>query len=309
MITVIGSGRVGTAAAAIMGILKIDAKILLIDVVKGLPQGEALDMNHMSSILGLDVEYAGSNEYKDMEGSDLVIVTAGLPRKPGMTREQLLEANAKIVSEIGREIRKYAPESVVILTTNPLDAMTYVMWKATGFPRERVIGFSGVLDAGRLAYYASKKLGVSPASILPIVLGQHGESMFPVPSKSFIHGVPLSRLLTEDQLKEVVEETVKAGARITELRGFSSNWGPGAGLAIMAEAVKRDAKRSLIASVVLDGEYGVRGVPVEVPIVLGRRGVLKVLEVELTEEERQKFMQSVEAVKKLISSLPPGYLS
>ena len=309
MITVIGSGRVGTAAAVIMGILKIDTKILLIDVVKGLPQGEALDMNHMSSILGLDVEYVGSNEYKDMEGSDLVIVTAGLPRKPGMTREQLLEANAKIVSEIGREIRKYAPESVVILTTNPLDAMTYVMWKATGFPRERVIGFSGVLDAGRLAYYASKKLGVSPASILPIVLGQHGESMFPVPSKSFIHGVPLSRLLTEDQLKEVVEETVKAGARITELRGFSSNWGPGAGLAIMAEAVKRDAKRSLIASVVLDGEYGVRGVPVEVPIVLGRRGVLKVLEVELTEEERQKFMQSVEAVKKLISSLPPGYLS
>ncbi|MEM4493587.1 MAG: NAD-dependent malate dehydrogenase, partial [Pyrobaculum sp.] len=246
---------------------------------------------------------------KDMEGSDLVIVTAGLPRKPGMTREQLLEANAKIVSEIGREIRKYAPESVVILTTNPLDAMTYVMWKATGFPRERVIGFSGVLDAGRLAYYASKKLGVSPASILPIVLGQHGESMFPVPSKSFVHGVPLSRLLTEDQLREVVEETVKAGARITELRGFSSNWGPGSGLAIMAEAVKRDSKRSLIASVVLEGEYGVRDVPVEVPIVLGRRGVLKVLEVELTEEERQKFMQSVEAVKKLISSLPPAYLS
>ncbi|MEM2025516.1 MAG: NAD-dependent malate dehydrogenase, partial [Desulfurococcaceae archaeon] len=297
MITVIGSGRVGTAAAVIMGILKVDTKILLIDVVKGLPQGEALDMNHMSSILGLDVEYVGSNEYKDMEGSDLVIVTAGLPRKPGMTREQLLEANAKIVSEIGREIRKYAPESVVILTTNPLDAMTYVMWKATGFPRERVIGFSGVLDAGRLAYYASKKLGVSPASILPIVLGQHGESMFPVPSKSFVHGVPLSRLLTEDQLREVVEETVKAGARITELRGFSSNWGPGSGLAIMAEAVKRDAKRSLIASVVLEGEYGVRDVPVEVPIVLGRRGVLKVLEVELTEEERQKFMQSVEAVK------------
>lgn len=309
MITVIGSGRVGTAAAVIMGILKVDTKILLIDIVKGLPQGEALDMNHMSSILGLDVEYVGSNEYKDMEGSDLVIVTAGLPRKPGMTREQLLEANAKIVSEIGREIRKYAPESVVILTTNPLDAMTYVMWKATGFPRERVIGFSGVLDAGRLAYYASKKLGVSPASILPIVLGQHGESMFPVPSKSFVHGVPLSRLLTEDQLREVVEETVKAGARITELRGFSSNWGPGSGLAIMAEAVKRDAKRSLIASVVLEGEYGVRDVPVEVPIVLGRRGVLKVLEVELTEEERQKFMQSVEAVKKLISSLPPAYLS
>lgn len=308
MITIIGSGRVGTAAAVIMGLLKIDTKILLIDIIKGLPQGEALDMNHMSSILGLDVEYFGSNEYKDMEGSDLVIVTAGLPRKPGMTREQLLEANAKIVSEIGKEIKRYAPNSVVILTTNPLDAMTYVMWKSTGFPRERVIGFSGVLDAGRLAYYAAKKLGVSPASILPIVLGQHGESMFPVPSKSFIHGVPLSRLLTEEQLKEVVEETVKAGARITELRGFSSNWGPGAGLALMAEAVKRDAKRSLIASVVLQGEYDVRDVPVEVPVILGRSGVLKVLEIELSAEERQKFMQSVEAVRKLIASIPSNYL-
>ena len=308
MITIIGSGRVGTAAAVIMGLMKVDTKIMLIDIVKGLPQGEALDMNHMSSILGLDVEYFGSNDYKDMAGSDLVVVTAGLPRKPGMTREQLLEANAKIVNEIGKEIKRYAPNSIVILTTNPLDAMTYVMWKATGFPRERVIGFSGVLDAGRLAYYAAKKLGVSPASILPIVLGQHGESMFPVPAKSFLHGVPLSRLLTEEQLKEVVEETVKAGARITELRGFSSNWGPGAGLALMADAIKRDAKRSLIASVVLQGEYGVNDVPVEVPIVLGRSGVSRILEVELTAEEKQKFLQSVEAIKKLIASIPPAYL-
>jgi malate dehydrogenase (NAD) (EC 1.1.1.37) len=186
--------------------------------------------------------------------------------------------------------------------------MTYVMWKATGFPRERVIGFSGVLDAGRLAYYAAKKLGISPASILPIVLGQHGESMFPVPSMSFVHGVPLSKLLTEDQLREVVEETVKAGARITELRGFSSNWGPGSGLAVMVDSIKRDARRSLIASVALQGEYGVRDVPVEVPIVLGRGGVLRILEVELAPEERQKFLQSVEAIKKLIGSIPPAYL-
>ncbi|MFN7105276.1 MAG: NAD-dependent malate dehydrogenase [Pyrobaculum sp.] len=308
MITIIGSGRVGTAAAAIMGMLKIDRKILLIDIVKGLPQGEALDMNHMSSILGLDVEYEGSNDYRDMAGSDLVIVTAGLPRKPGMTREQLVEANAKIVNEVGREIKRYAPDSVVILTTNPLDAMTYVMWKSTGFPRERVIGFSGVLDAGRLAYYAARRLGVSPASVLPIVLGQHGENMFPVPSKSFVYGIPLDRLLTEDQLKEVVDDTVKAGAKITELRGFSSNWAPGAGLAIMAEAVKRDNRRALIASVVLNREYGVSEVPVEVPVVLGKGGVLKVLEIELTPEERQKFIESVGVIRKLIGAIPPAYL-
>lgn len=307
MITVVGSGRVGATTAAMLGVLGVDNRIVLIDVVKGLPQGEALDLNHMSSILGIDVYYTGSNDYADMKGSDLVIVTAGLPRKPGMTREQLLEQNAEIVYNIGKEIAKYAPDSVVILTTNPLDAMTYVMWRATGFSRERVIGFSGVLDGGRLAFYAGQKLGVSPASITPMVLGQHGESMFPVPSKSFVHGVPLDRLLKPEELKEVVDETVKAGARITELRGFSSNWGPGAGVAIMAKAVKRDERRALIASVVLKGEYGVTDVPVEVPIVLGRGGALKVLEVELNSEEKAKFAQSVEAIRKLLSSLPPKY--
>lgn len=307
MITIVGSGRVGASTAAMLGLMGVDNKIVLIDVVKGLPQGEALDLNHMSSILGLDVYYTGSNDYADMRGSDLVIVTAGLPRKPGMTREQLLGQNAEIVYNIGKEIAKHAPDSVVILTTNPLDAMVYVMWRATGFPRERVIGFSGVLDGGRLAFYAGQKLGISPASIIPIVLGQHGESMFPVPSKSFVYGVPLDKLLRPEELKEVVDETVKAGARITELRGFSSNWGPGAGVALMAKAVKRDERRALIASVVLKGEYGVSDVPVEVPIVLGRGGVSRVLEVELSEEERAKFAQSVEAIRKLLNSLPSQY--
>ncbi|CCC82058.1 malate dehydrogenase [Thermoproteus tenax] len=307
MITVVGSGRVGATTAAMLGVLGVDNKIVLIDIIKGLPQGEALDLNHMSSILGLDVYYTGSNDYADMKGSDLVIVTAGLARKPGMTREQLLEQNAQIVANIGKEIAKYAPDSVVILTTNPLDAMTYVMWRATGFSRERVVGFSGVLDGGRLAFYAGQKLGISPASIIPIVLGQHGESMFPVPSKSFVFGVPLDKLLKPEEIKEAVEETVKAGARITELRGFSSNWAPGAGVAIMAKAVKRDERRALIASVVLDGEYGVRGIPVEVPVVLGRGGAIKVLEVELSPEEKQRFQQSVEAISKLLNSLPAQY--
>ncbi|KUO86816.1 MAG: malate dehydrogenase [Thermoproteus sp.] len=307
MITVIGSGRVGATTAAMLGLMGLDNKIVLIDIVKGLPQGEALDLNHMSSILGLDVYYAGSNDNADMRGSDLVIVTAGLARKPGMTREQLLGQNAEIVYNIGKDIAKYAPDSVVILTTNPLDAMTYVMWKATGFPRERVIGFSGVLDGGRLAFYSGQKLGISPASIIPIVLGQHGESMFPVPSRSFVYGVPLDRLLKPEEMKEVVDETVKAGARITELRGFSSNWGPGAGVALMAKAVKRDERRALIASVVLRGEYGVTDVPVEVPIVLGRGGAVKVLEVELGVDEKAKFAQSVDAIRKLLNSLPEKY--
>jgi malate dehydrogenase len=159
MITVVGSGRVGATTAAMLGLMGLDKKIVLIDIIKGLPQGEALDLNHMSSILGLDVYYYGSNDYADMKGSDLVIVTAGLARKPGMTREQLLEQNANIVWSIGKDVAKHAPDSVVILTTNPLDAMVYVMWKATGFPRERIVGFSGVLDGGRLAFYTAQKLG------------------------------------------------------------------------------------------------------------------------------------------------------
>lgn len=307
MITVVGSGRVGATTAAMLGIMGLDKKIVLIDIVKGLPQGEALDLNHMSSILGLDVYYYGSNDYADMKGSDLVIVTAGLARKPGMTREQLLEQNAQIVWSIGKDIARYAPDSVVILTTNPLDAMVYVMWRATGFPRERVVGFSGVLDGGRLAFYAAQKLGVSPSSIIPVVLGQHGESMFPVPSKSYLYGIPLDRLLKPEDYREVVDETVKAGARITELRGFSSNWAPGAGVALMARAIKRDEKRALIASVVLKGEYGVDGLPVEVPLILGRGGAEKVLEIELSPEEKDRLAQSVEAIRKLINSLPSQY--
>ncbi|MFB6491147.1 MAG: malate dehydrogenase [Thermoproteus sp. AZ2] len=307
MITVVGSGRVGATTAAMLGLMGLDKKIVLIDIIKGLPQGEALDLNHMSSILGLDVYYYGSNDYADMKGSDLVIVTAGLARKPGMTREQLLEQNANIVWSIGKDVAKHAPDSVVILTTNPLDAMVYVMWKATGFPRERIVGFSGVLDGGRLAFYTAQKLGVSPSAIIPVVLGQHGESMFPVPSRSYLYGIPLDKLLKPEDYKEVVDETVKAGARITELRGFSSNWAPGAGVALMAKAVKRDEKRALVASVVLRGEYGVDGLPVEVPLILGRGGAEKVLEIELSPDEKNKLAQSVEAIRKLINSLPNQY--
>lgn len=306
MITIVGAGKVGTSAAAFMMLKELD-DILLIDIIPNKPQGEALDLSHAASILGLSIDIRGSNDFKDMAGSDIVVVTAGFPRKPGMTREQLLTKNAGVIADIAGKIKEYAPESIVLLTTNPLDAMTYVMYKKLGFPRERVIGFSGVLDAGRLAYYASKKLGVSPASIVPIVLGMHGQAMFPVPRLSTVMGAPLTNLLSKEEIDGIVQETVKAGATITELRGYSSNYGPGAGLAVMVEAVKKNQEKAFIASVYLTGEYGYNDLVLEVPIILSRKGIEKIIELPLTEDEKKGLAESAASVKKLIDLLPEEY--
>ena len=309
MITIVGSGRVGATTAAFLMFFEPDNEVVLIDIIKGLPQGEALDLNHAASILGKSVRFRGSNDYRDMEGSDIVIVTAGLARKPGMTREELAAKNAEIVASIAEQIKKYAPNSIVIITTNPLDAMVYVLYKKLGFPRNRVIGFSGILDSSRLAYYASQILGIAPESITPLVLGQHGENMYPVPELSFVYGKSLSEYLTQDQYNDIVKKTIQAGAEITNLRGFSSNWGPAAGLALMVDSIKKDRKRVFEASVYLDGEYGVKDVFVEVPVVLGRNGVEKIIEIKLNDEQRRKFLQSVEAVKRNLAQVPPQYLA
>jgi malate dehydrogenase len=307
MISIIGTGRVGTATALIALLRGLDDKLVLVDIVPGLAQGEALDLAHAASTLGIDVEIIGTEDFSAIRGSDIVLVTAGKPRKPGMTREQLLADNAAIVADIASKIKQYAPDSIVIMTTNPLDAMVYVMYRKLGFPRERVIGFSGVLDSARLAYYASRKLKISPSSITPIVIGMHGEAMYPVPRLSTACGIPLTQLLSPKDVEEVVRETVQAGATITKLRGYSSNYAPGAGLVLMAEAIKRDAKKMFIASIYLDGEYGVRDVVAEVPVILGRRGVERVIELPLNDEEKQGFLKSVEAVRALIDALPEEY--
>jgi malate dehydrogenase len=308
MITIVGSGRVGATTAAFLMFYEVDNDVTLIDIIQGLPQGEALDLNHAAAILGKSVRYRGSNDYKDMEGSDIVIITAGLARKPGMTREELAAANAKIVAEVADQVKKYAPNSIVIITTNPLDAMVYVLYKRLGFPRNRVIGFSGILDSSRMAYYASLLVGIAPESITPVVLGQHGENMYPVPEASFIYGKPLTEFLTSDQYNDVVKKTIQAGAEITNLRKFSSNWGPAAGLALMVDSIKKNRRRVFEASVYLDGEYGVRDVFAEVPVVLGRNGVERIIEINLTPEQRQKFMQSIEAIRKNLTQVPPEYL-
>ncbi|MEM0491671.1 MAG: malate dehydrogenase [Acidilobaceae archaeon] len=307
MISIIGVGRVGTIAAFMALIRGLDNKIVLIDIVPGLAQGEALDLGHAASALGIDAEIIGSEDFSLIKGSDIVLVTAGKPRKPGMTREQLLADNAAIVADIASKIRQYAPESIVLMTTNPLDAMVYVMYKKLGFPREKVIGFSGILDSARLAYYASKKLKMSPSAIQPIVIGMHGEAMFPVPRLSMVSGIPLTQLLSKTEIDDIVRETVQAGATITKLRGYSSNYAPGAGIVLMAEAIKKDAKKLFIASVYLKGEYGVEDVVAEIPVILGKNGVEKIIELPLNDEEKQGFLKSINAVRELIKALPEEY--
>ncbi len=306
MITIIGAGRVGASAAVFLALRNLD-DIMLIDIVENLPQGHALDMGHALSILGIDAKIEGSNDFSAMKGSDLVIVTAGFPRKPGMTREELVAKNAGIVADIAEKIKKYASDAIVMMTTNPLDAMAYLMYKRLGFPRERVIGFSGVLDSGRLRYYAAKVLGVSYSSIVPIVIGQHGQKMFPVPRLSTVGGTPLTEILSKDEIDKIVKETIEAGATVTRLRGFSSNYAPGAGLAIMAEAVKKDLKKVFLASVYLNGEYGIKDVTVSVPVVIGKNGIERIIELPLTEEEKKGFLASVDAIKANVAQIPKEF--
>lgn len=307
VIAIIGAGRVGVAAAIYISMMELD-DIVLIDIIKGRPQGEALDLAHALSILGKSVSVTGSNDYRDMSGADLVLVTAGFPRGPGMTREELVAKNAEVVVDIAKKIAEYAPNSVSIITTNPLDAMVYLLYRATGFPRERVIGFSGVLDAGRMKYYISRKLSISPSSIEAIVIGQHGEKMLPLPRLSTIMGKPLTEVLSKQDIEEITRETIQAGARIIELRGYSSSYGPGAGLALMSESIKRDQKRVFLASACLDGEYGYRDVCVSVPVILGRGGIKRIIELPLNDEEKQMLSESVKAIRSNIAEIPRKYL-
>ncbi|GBC68445.1 Malate dehydrogenase [archaeon HR01] len=302
LITVVGSGRVGTSAALQMALREL-GDILLLDVIEGLPQGEALDLNHACSILDLDVAITGSNNFKDMEGSDLVVVTAGLTRKPDMTRLDLLLKNSEIIKDVSSKIREYAPSSKVIVVTNPLDVMSYVAYKTTGFRRERVMGFSGLLDIGRFRYIIKKRLGVSYKSIRSMILGEHGDSMVLLPRYTYVGSSELSSYLDGESIKAIVEETRRAGAEIIRLKGWSAHHAPGAGVSVMAAAILRDWKMVIPASAYLDGEYGERDIYTVVPCVLGRGGVEKILEIKLNQEEDRLFRESVKVLRNALSQL------
>lgn len=301
-IAVVGAGMVGSSAALKMAQKEL-GDIVLVDVVEFVADGKALDMAESSPLDGFDVALIGkTNDYSVIKDSDVVVITAGVPRKPGMTRMELLMTNAGIVETIANHVRELAPNSIVIVVTNPLDVMTYVAWKVTGFPRERVIGQAGVLDSIRMRYFVAIELGVSVKDVQAMVLGSHGDQMVPLPRYTTVAGVPITELLPPDVIERINDRTRKAGTEIVNLlKTGSAYYAPGAAVAEMVEAIVRDKKRLMPCSVLLQGEYGLRDVFIGVPIILGKNGVERIVELKLTEEELKALHQSAEEVRKGIA--------
>ncbi|MCS7204079.1 MAG: malate dehydrogenase [Leptospiraceae bacterium] len=301
-IALIGAGQIG-GTLALLAAQKELGDIVLYDIVEGVPQGKGLDIYESTPIDGYNAKVIGTNDYKDIEGADICIVTAGLPRKPGMSRDDLVHTNAKIVKEVAENIKKYAPNSFVIVITNPLDAMVYVMYKVTGFPKNRVMGMAGVLDSARFRTFISMETGISVEDITAFVLGGHGDDMVPLPRYSTIAGIPLPEFpgLTKEKIDAMVERTRNGGGEIVNLlKTGSAFYAPAMSAITMAESILKDQKRIFPCAVLCEGEYGHHGIFMGVPVVLGKNGVEKIIEIQLTEEEKNALNKSAQSVKNLI---------
>ncbi len=302
-ISVIGAGNVGATTVQRLAELEL-GEIVMTDIVEGLPQGKALDLMQAGAIKGYDTSILGTNDYADIADSDLVIITAGIARKPGMTREDLIKINSKIIIEVSKNIAKYAPESIVISVTNPLDIITYVAMKSTGFETRKVFGMSGVLDSGRFASFIAEELKCSKKDVQAMVIGGHGDLMVPLPQYTTVSGIPLTDLLPEDKIARLVERTVNGGAEIVELlKQGSAFYAPSAAIISMAEAVVKDSKRILPASAYLEGQYGQGGIYFGVPVKLGASGVEEILELKLNENQYEILRRSSEKIRNVISQL------
>ena len=303
-ITVVGAGHVGATCAQRLAEKELARKVVLVDIVEGIPQGKGLDQWESAPIEGFDSHVIGTNDYEEAADSDLFIVTAGIARKPGMSRDDLLKTNAGIVESVSKEIARVAPESIIIMVSNPSDAMAYVAMKASGFPRERVIGMAGVLDTARYRSFISLELGVSVEDIQALVLGGHGDTMVPLVSYTTISGIPLTQFLGSERIEALLERTRKGGAEIVaHLKTGSAYYAPSAAAAQMAEAIVKDKRRILPCSAYLEGEYGHEGIFLGVPCQLGEGGLQKIIEVELTESETEALANSAKAVRETISAL------
>ncbi len=299
-ITVVGAGFVG-ATAAHWAAAKELGDVCIVDIVEGLPQGKGLDLLQASPVEGFDSRVMGTNDYADTAGSDIVIITAGLPRKPGMSRDDLLAKNSAIVKSVTEQVVKYSPEAILIIVSNPLDAMVYVAHKTSGFPTNRVVGMAGVLDSARFRAFIAQELDVSVEDINAFVLGGHGDSMVPLPRFSTVAGIPLPELLPADKIEAMVDRTRNGGAEIVGLlKTGSAFFAPSASAVQMARSMLKDKKRILPCAAFCDKEYDVGGYFVGVPAKLGGNGVEKVIEINLLPEEKVHFQQSVDAVKKLV---------
>ena len=301
-ITVVGAGNVGATCAQVLA-TRDYADVVLVDIKEGLPQGKALDIDQMAKLLGYEPNVVGSNGYDESAGSAVIVITAGLPRSPGMSRDDLVTTNEKIVKDVTEQVVAASPEAILIVVSNPLDAMCHVAKNVSGWPRERVVGMAGILDTARFATFIAWETASSVKDVTALVLGGHGDQMVPVVSATTVGGVPLRRLVAEQRIAALVERTAKGGGEIVQLLGTSAWYAPGAAAAQMADAIMLDEKRVLPCTAYLQGEYGIDDLYMGVPVRLGARGVEAIVERELDAAERQALDASAAAVREVVGVL------
>ncbi len=301
-VTVIGAGNVGATVA--QEVARGDyADVVLVDIVQGLPQGKALDMNEAGPVLGYEARIAGTNSYDDTADSDIVVVTSGRPRAPGMSRDDLVTTNQTIVASVTQQAVDRSPDAIVVVVTNPLDAMCHVAKTASGLPKERVFGMAGILDTARFRTFIAWATGSSDRDVQAMVLGGHGDQMVPVVSSTSVGGIPLTKLLPVEKIGELVERTRKGGGEVVELLGTSAWYAPGAAVAEMIGAIVHDQKRVLPCTALLEGEYGIDGLYMGVPVKLGAAGVEEVVELDLSDAEQAELQASADAVREVVAVL------
>jgi malate dehydrogenase len=301
-VTVVGAGNVGATCAQVLA-TRDYGDVVLVDIVEKLPQGKALDVNQMGAVLGYEPTVVGSNGYEQTAGSEVVVITAGVPRKPGMSRDDLVTTNEKIVGSVTEQVVAHSPDAVLIVVSNPLDAMCHVAKNVSGWPKERVFGMAGILDTARFSTFIAWETASSVKDVTATVLGGHGDQMVPVVSATTVGGVPLRKLVSEDRIAAMVERTAKGGGEIVELLGTSAWYAPGAAAAQMVDAVVLDQHRVLPCTAYLEGEYGIEGLYMGVPVKLGAGGVEQVVELDLNDDERQALEASAAAVREVVGVL------
>lgn len=304
-VTVVGAGNVGATCANVLAFNEVADEVVMLDVKEGVSEGKAMDMNQTAQLLGFDSKITGvTNDYAATANSDVVVITSGIPRKPGMTREELIGVNAGIVKTVSENILKHSPNAILVIISNPMDTMTYLASKVTGLPKNRIVGMGGALDSSRFKYYLSQALGANPNEVEGMVIGGHGDTtMIPVTRLATYKGIPVSDLLTKEALDKVVADTMVGGATLTGLLGTSAWYAPGAAGAYVVEAILHNQKKVIPCCVPLEGEYGQEDICIGVPVVLGKNGWEKIIDLKLTAEEKEKFEASAAAVHKTNSIL------
>ncbi len=305
-VTVVGAGNVGATAANVMAIREVADEVVMIDIKEGVSEGKAMDMMQTANLLDMNTRINGvTNDYAATAGSDVVVITSGIPRKPGMTREELIGVNAGIVKQVTESILAHSPNAVIVCVSNPMDTMTYLIHKTSGLPKNRIIGMGGALDSSRFKYYLSKALDANPNEVEGFVIGGHGDTtMIPMKRFATYRGIPVTELLPAEVLDKVVADTMVGGATLTKLLGTSAWYAPGAAAAEVVEAIIHDQKAMIPCSALLEGEYGEKDLCIGVPCILGKNGIEKIVELNLNEEEKDLFAKSAQAVHKTNAALP-----